>query len=405
MHFFYSIFIQLYGFAVHLAAIFNLKARDWILGRENWQEKLTKKINITEKYCWIHCASAGEFEQAIPIIKELRFKIPDLRFAVSFFSPSGYEMYHNSNLADVFFYFPLDTKNNATQLIEILKPEFVIFIRNEIWLNTLTVLQQKSIPTFLLNANIEQRRNFVYRKYLDIAYALFTKVFDTTTFGNTKLERVIGNKEKSLSNAIIEDFCKDSFVIILGSSWQTEEKYIVDFYKKNYGKIKPFKLIIAPHEPHEKIFKKIKSSMYFSEQSKYTKYKINQESNILYLDQKGILKYAYRYADIAFIGGGFGKGVHNISEAAVYGIPTIFGSNYHQFEEVNELVDLHVAFHVKDYENFEKKMVELINNTALRKSIKVKLTEYFIQQKNAFSNIVQDIVTFLKNQDIEKWLE
>lgn len=396
MHFFYSIFIQLYGFAVRLAVNFNLKAKNWLQGRENWQEKLTKKINFGERYCWIHCASAGEFEQAIPIIKELRFKVPGFRFAVSFFSPSGYEMYHNSNLADVFFYFPLDTKNNATQLFEILQPEFVIFIRNEIWLNTLTVLQQKSIPTFLVNANIEQKRNFVYRKYLDVAYALFTKVFDTTTFGNTKLERVIENKEKALSNAILEDFCRDSFVIILGSCWQEEENYIVNFYKKNYGKIKPFKLIIAPHEPHEKIFQKIRSIMYFSEQSKYTKYKINQESNILYLDQKGILKYAYRYADIAIIGGGFGKSVHNISEASVYGIPTIFGTHYHQFEEVKELVDLQVAFPVADYKSFEKTILELIKNTALRKSIRIKLTEYFIQQKNTSIHIIQDILGFIK---------
>ena len=403
MHFFYSIFIQLFGFAIHLVANFNLKARNWLKGRENWKEKLKKKINISEKYGWIHCSSAGEFEQAIPIINELRFKVPDLRIAVSFFSSSGFEMYKDSGLADLFFYFPLDTKKKSKYLIEILKPNFAIFIRNEIWLNILTYLNQKEIPVFLVNANLSQKRNFFYQKYLNYSYSLFTKIFDTKHYGNTKLERVSENKNVVFRDEILEDFCKDSLVIILGSSWLEEERFTFDFYKKFSKKDSTLKIIIAPHEYIEnsknKILKKIKDWQTHNniEAISYSKYKLhNTQYSILFLDKKGILKYAYKYADIAVIGGGFGKGVHNITEAAIYGIPTIFGSNYSKFEEINDLVKLNLAFPIKDYVSYKKKMLELIEDTELRKSTNVRLKEYFIQHKKTSSLITKDVLAYLK---------
>ncbi|MFN8295305.1 MAG: glycosyltransferase N-terminal domain-containing protein [Chitinophagales bacterium] len=388
----YSFFIRLYGFIVLFASFFNTKAEKWRKNRKKWEIALSDKPYVHRACCWIHCASAGEFEQAIPLIKNLKKENVDLRIAVSFFSSSGFEMYHNSGWADLFFYFPLDTKKNAGKLINILKPDFVIFIRNEIWWNILVALKERNIPTYLVNANLEQQRNFLYQQYLNKTYPLFTKIFGTKTYGNTKLEKVIENKKESFENKILDDFCKDSFVLVLGSSWKIEEKIAADFYKRNKGKIQHLKIIIAPHEFNDNKANELETE--FGESiSTYTQYSADDKKcPILFLDKKGILKYAYRYANIAFIGGGFNKTIHNVSEAAVYSIPTIFGPCYYKFEEINELVNLQVAFSVKDGESFEKKLMELINDNKLQKSIKEKLQAYFSSQENVSAKIINEIV-------------
>ncbi len=387
MRLFYLFFIHFYDFLMRFAGFFNQKAKNWCVVRKNWETDLQQKMDSGVNYCWIHCASAGEFEQAIPIINNLRCTMYDVRIAVSFFSSSGFEMYKNSDLADLFFYFPLDTKKNAEKLVEILKPSFAIFIRNEIWLNVLTSLNKKNISTFLVNANLQQKRNYFYQLFLNKTYPFFTKIFDTKTFGNTKLERVVENRNTVFNDAILEDFCKDSFVIILGSSWLEEERFIIDFYKKNKEKNPNLKIVIAPHENLSLNSFELKKS-YGNWLSFYRNY---TNGNILVLDKKGILKYAYRHADIAFIGGGFDKGVHNVSEAAVYGIPTIFGSNYHKFEEINELVNLDVAFPVNNYIELEQKLLELMNNSNKRNTIKNELTTYFSSHEQVAKTIVTEI--------------
>jgi 3-deoxy-D-manno-octulosonic-acid transferase len=397
MHSFYQIFIRLYGLSIKIASFFNAKAHKLVLGRNNWERNLTNRIKKSEAYCWIHCASAGEFEQAIPLLKNLRVKNSDLRIAVSFFSPSGFEMYQDSKLADLFFYFPLDTKQNAAKLVEILNPEFVIFIRNEIWWNVLSILKEKNIPTYLVNANSEQKRTIFYQYYLDKTYPLFTKIFDTKTFGNTKLDKVIENKNVLFSDQILEDFCKDSFVIIAGSSWQTEESFIALFYKAYAQKYPKLRIIIAPHEFNEikrDELEKTFSDWQVPEMSdviSYSTYSLKQNKRVLFLDKIGILKYAYRYADIAIIGGGFGKSVHNVSEAAVYGIPTLFGPNYHKFEETIALVNGQVAFSINDYKEFESRLLSLIADHALRNTISDKLYLYFSAQSNVSKHIINEI--------------
>jgi 3-deoxy-D-manno-octulosonic-acid transferase len=393
----YQIFIRLYGLSIKIASFFNAKAQKLVLGRNNWERNLTNRIKKSEAYCWIHCASAGEFEQAIPLLNELKLKHNDIKIAVSFFSPSGFEFYKDSGLADVFFYLPLDTRQNAEHLIKILHPDFVIFIRNEIWWNMLTILKEKNIPTYLVNANSDQKRNVFYQYYLDKTYPLFTKIFDTKTFGNTKLERVIENKNMLFSDQILEDFCKDNFVIIAGSSWQTEESFISLFYKAYAQKYPKLRIIIAPHEFN--VIKRDKLGKTFSDWQvpeisdviSYSTYSLKQNKRVLFLDKIGILKYAYRYADIAIIGGGFGKSVHNISEAAVYGIPTLFGPNYHKFEETIALVNGQVAFSVNDYKEFESKLLAIIADHELRNTISEKLHLYFSAQSNVSEQIINEI--------------
>lgn len=395
----YSTFIRFYGIFLLFASFFNKKANEWVRGRKNWRKDLSEKVTDAGTYCWIHCASAGEFEQAIPLIRKIRDRKPDIRIAVSFFSPSGMEMYKNSKWADIFFYLPLDTASNAISLIELLKPQFAIFIRNEIWWNMLSTLNQKNIPTYLVNANLKQHRNAAYQYYLDKVYPLFTKIFDTKTVGNTKIERaIISNAEEKFSDAVIENFCRDSFCIALGSSWHTEEKFIAEFYKKNKLKYPNLKIIIAPHEfddakqaALEALFN-CKIAKYSTVVSEYLSPQ-NPIPEILFLDKKGILKYVYRYVAIAVIGGGFGKGLHNISESTVYGTPAIFGPNYTDFEEVQEMIDLGVAFCVKNYAEFEKKILELSNRDVLNKIVnKKELSAYISKQQDVSEEIIYEIL-------------
>lgn len=394
MSFLYSIIIYFYGILLFLARTFSKKARKWNTSRIGWYEYIAKKkTKNCERYGWIHCSSAGEFEQAIPIIQCLKNKDSKLKIkiAVSFFSSSGFEMYEKSNLADLFFYFPLDTKSNAQKVVEILQPTFAIFIRNEIWWNILNELKVNRIQTYLVNANLQQKRNFIYRYYLKKAYPLFTKIMDTQTVGNTKLERAIGIKNELYSDTFLEEFCKNSLVVILGSSWATEENFIANFFKKYKNNFPNLKIIIAPHEFDCSKKAELEKLIQLPVLSYLESSKNVAEARLLFLDKKGILKFVYRFADIAFIGGGFEKTVHNITEASVYGLPVLFGPNHTKFEEITEMINLQIAFPVATYAEFENKLLALIENTAQRKNITENCSNYFSKQESCAQKVVSEI--------------
>ncbi|MCB0507871.1 MAG: hypothetical protein KDD21_06190 [Bacteroidetes bacterium] len=384
-------------------AIVNKKIKKWKSVRENWASEIQQKRKATENYIWIHCASAGEFEQAIPIIFQLKEgKYKNHKIAVSFFSPSGYEAHQNNELIDLIFYLPIDTYSNTQKLVEFLQPEFAIFIRNEIWLNCLFALNRKQIPTYLINVNANRSHSFFYKKYLDFAYPLFTKIFDTTNFGNTKIERVIQNSEIDFQDSFLDKFCKDNFVIILGSCWEIEENWIAEFYKKQASEIKNLKIILAPHEYDET---KIKSLEKIFEQKigSYValKNKHKNEHKILMLDQNGILKYVYRYGDLAIIGGGFGKGVHNISEAAVYEMSVLFGPNFTKFEEVPELINCGIAHCIHSYEEMEKLLLDVYFSYQKNEHLPLnELHNFLDKQKNTSTKIVEIIIDENKKRGI-----
>lgn len=398
MRCFYSFLVFLFSKILPFAALFNVKARKWVKNRHDWEKYLAKELTKKGSYTWIHCASAGEFEQAVPLIEKIKKYNKERKIAVSFFSPSGYEMYKDSGIADLFFYLPLDTNKNALILIKILNPVCVLFIRNEIWWNLLATLKDNNIPVYLVNANKSQKRNLFYQFYLKQTQPLFTKIFHTDTYGNTKLEKVIANKNSNFKDDILEDFCKNSLVITLGSSWKVEESLISTYYKNHCNKYPNLKIVIAPHEYNEK--KHDELIKIFSDWQTpsiidvipYTNYSSENNKRILFLDKKSMLKYVYRYTDIAFIGGGFDKTVHNISEAAVYGKPTLFGPNYCKFEEVNDLVHLNTAFPVTNYKELEEKLTALINDNALRNSISVKLNDYFESHQHSAEKIISEIL-------------
>lgn len=390
MHLLYSVLIYLYGFLFHIVAFFNNKAIKIVNGRKLYSRQ-TLKLNQDSECIWLHCASAGEMEQAIPIINAIRAKHKNYLIAVSFYSSSGFEQYCHTSYADYYFYFPLDTKKNALKIISTLEPKLAIFIRSEIWWNILSALKENKIPTYLVNANLKQKQNFLYQYYLEKNYPLFTKIFDTKNYGNTKIEQVLLNQRLDFKDERLAEFCKNSYVILLGSSWQKEEELMATFYKNNKAHFNNLKIMIAPHEWNDR--KQNELVLLFGEAvNTYSSFDKNNIASILLLDKKGILKYAYRYADIAFIGGGFGKGVHNVSEAAVYGIPTIFGPKYDKFEEIIDLVIYEISFVVTDRTSFEEQLIELMNNASLRNSIKEKAAHYFDKQTDCAAKIISEIL-------------
>lgn len=394
----YSLVVYCSYFVVYLLRFFNKRLYNWLKVRKYWNSPLLSLKSTNKQFIWIHCASAGEFEQAIPLINVLKKKKPTTKIAVSFFSSSGYDLYKNSNLADLYFYFPLDTKKNARMLITLLQPSRVIFVRKEIWRNILLELNIHAIPAFLLNAGLSPSNSFFYRFYLKKTLPLFSKIFDTKTFGNTKLEQVCNHKHHIFKDDILEDFCKNSLVLIAGSSWKTEENMLAEFFNRNHQRIPNLKLIIAPHEYDENKYFELQQ-LFSNRQlasvnnvAQYSNYPENHCKRILFLDQKGILKYVYRYGAIAIIGGGFCKSIHNLAEAAVYGLPTVFGPVYEQFEEAIELVELGTAFPVKDYASFEDRLLKLINDYSSRTSINEKLVCYFKKQENIAAQIANSIL-------------
>jgi 3-deoxy-D-manno-octulosonic-acid transferase len=397
MRYLYSFLIQFYGLLIFCASFVNSKAKKWCDGRKNWLNSLKKNRNLQLKYIWIHCASAGEYEQAIPLIQQIRKEQKeDYQIAVSFFSPSGFGSYQSSKEIDLLFYLPLDTPKNAIQLLEILQPKFAFFIRYEIWWNILFELKNKNIPTYLINANPHQKRNFIYKKYLAQTLPFFTEVFHTNKVGSTKIERVLNIKDAdNFSDSYLENFSKDSYVILLGSSWETEEKYVAAFYKKYISKIKNLKIIIAPHEYNSTKIQ-VLSSLFncnihcYSVEKNKPPFTTERIASILFLDQKGILKHVYKYADIALIGGGFKNGIHNCSEAMVYKIPVLFGPNYKQFEDAIEYMSSKVAFSFQNYDEFEHILLDLYQQPINLHQLEA-LDFYFSKNKNTSQEILNTI--------------
>jgi 3-deoxy-D-manno-octulosonic-acid transferase len=345
-----------------MASFFNKKAKLWIKGRENIFERIEKKINIEDEIIWFHCASLGEFEQGRPVIEKLG-KYGRYKILLTFFSPSGYEVRHNYSGADFVFYLPIDTPENAKRFITLINPSAVYFVKYEFWFNYIRELKNKKIPLFIISANFRKNQHFFkwygswFRKQLTGITHIFVQnkesmellnrvgVGQVTVSGDTRFDRVDDITKNVKNFPVIRKFCEGSDVFVVGSSWQPDEEIItklINSEKTNY------KFIIAPHlvdKPHiASLVDKIKKGH-------VALYSEADEDNVMYaktlvIDSIGILSHVYRYGKIAYIGGGFGSGIHNILEAATFGMPVIFGPKYHKFREAVNLVKAGGAFSI-----------------------------------------------------------
>jgi len=376
---FYSLAIRFYVAGIFLASFFNQKAKLWIQGRKNCQSINEKKAHEIRGCVWFHCASLGEFEMARPLIERLKKEKPETKILLTFFSPSGYEIRKNYELVDLVIYIPADTKSNAFWFVDAFRPSLAVFVKYEIWLNILDELKKNKIKTILISAVFHPEQRFFkwYGKIFRDALLAFDKIYvqNESSFeilkkwkiksiiaGDTRYDRVNENAKNTKPIDAIFRWKSNEKVIIVGSSWQREEKLIGEFSNKNSNQ----KIIIVPHDISENHLKNIESQLNFP----FIRYsqldKITNEK-IIIIDNIGLLSSLYQYADIAIIGGGFSGKLHNILEAATFGIPILFGPKHFRFQEAKEFISVGAAFTFSDQKSLDENLNSLLNNEGKRK--------------------------------------
>ncbi len=355
MWLFYNLFIFFYQEAIKIAALSgNEKAKKWVQGRKSVFTDLKNAIGKDDKIIWMHCASLGEFEQGRPLIEAIRKRYKDYKILLTFFSPSGYEVRKNYAHADFVFYLPMDTARNARKFIKLVQPRAVFFIKYEFWFNYINELYLRKIPLFMVSSIFRPSQHFFrfwggwFRKQLRKVTFLFVqddtslellesiKIYHAEMIGDTRFDRVIALSEEKKEFPLIKAFADDKPLLIAGSTWPADEDKLQELIVQLQI---DFKLVIAPHQVDKehmdqlmKKFKKFNPVLYSSAADGDLK-----NSRVLIIDGIGYLSYLYTYADITYIGGGFGAGIHNLLEAATYGKPVIFGPNHDKFKEAIEL--------------------------------------------------------------------
>ncbi|WP_316817695.1 3-deoxy-D-manno-octulosonic acid transferase [Pedobacter nyackensis] len=375
----YNIAIQLYSLIIGIFSTFNTKASLFVNGRRNIFEKIAKKINPKTKHIWFHFASLGEFEQGRPVLELLKEQYPQKKIIITFFSPSGYEIRKNYVLAEGIFYLPLDTAANAQRIITAFNPEVVIFTKYEYWFHYFRALNDRKIPLLIISGIFRPNQVFFKpygsfnRKILSYVSHFFVQneesiellksinIQNATLSGDTRFDRVAENAATPKKLNIIERFCGDSPVLIAGSTWLPDEQLITQLCKK----YPEWKFIIAPHEigiSHiqeiEKLFPQaIKYSTFATEEPT-----AHQEQTMI-IDNIGMLSSLYAFGKIAYIGGGFGVGIHNTLEAAAFGIPVIFGPKYDKFQEAKDLINAGAAKSINDFNELETAFLTLTESS------------------------------------------
>lgn len=376
----YQVGISLYGLMIFCAGLFNEKARKLRKGQSAAFRLLKKKIDPTKKYVWFHAASLGEFEQGRPVIEQLKKENPKTNILLTFFSPSGYEIRKNYSGADIICYLPLDTPSNAKKFLNTIHISRAIFIKYEFWPNFLISLQKRNIPIFSISAIFRPDQVFFkwyggwYKSLLKSFQQIFVQDTDSLRLldkngvknavvaGDTRFDRVSDLAKQAKQIPIVENFVMGANkVIVAGSSWPGDEELLIR-YIKNHPDVK---LILVPHEIHEAhISGIVKLTGENHVRYTQTENKDFTSVNCLIVDTIGLLSSIYRYGKVAYIGGGFGVGIHNTLEAAVWGLPVVFGPNYMRFREARELIANGGGFTINNYDELETKLDNLLGNNA-----------------------------------------
>ncbi len=408
--FLYNIFTKAYTVSIKLAALWNNKAKLWVTGRHDIFLNLQLWRNsfpVSNKVVWMHCASLGEFEQGRPVMEAIKKTYPGYRIIITFFSPSGYEVRKNYAGADAVFYLPQDGKQHAEKFINIVKPALVVWIKYEFWYHYLTTLKKKNIPVLLVSAIFRKDQPFFkwYGSIWKEMLGCFNKIFvqnkcsavllqqllpnvNAVVGGDTRFDRVkaIAENEAELPIEIV-NFCKDFKVIVAGSTWQEDEEEIVHFAKMN----PQIKCIIAPHEIDEK--RLIEIQKLFARSVLFSKFNAAQNDiQVIVIDNIGMLSQLYKMANVAYVGGGFNSsGIHNILEAAVYGIPVIFGPEYEKFKEASDLVEMGGAYSINDALELETLLTGLFENNNQMKNASAVCKKYVYENGGATASVMNYI--------------
>ncbi len=412
----YTLFIYLYYFAIHVASLFNPKAKEWIDGRKNIFEKLksafqnSKLESQKSKLVWIHCASLGEFEQGRPLIEKLKKEEPQTKILLTFFSPSGYEIRKKYEGADYVFYLPMGTPSAAKKFIEIVKPKVAIFVKYEFWFNYLYELKKHNVATYLICGIFREDQYFFksYGSWFRTQFSAFTSFFlqdepsklllssigfnNTSVAGDTRFDRVFEISKNAKQIDLVKQFVMDKKLIIAGSTWDKDEEIIANFFNIEQERVSNYKLIIAPHEIDEPHIQSIIARFSSTSVIRYSEatQKDISSAHVLIIDNIGLLSSLYQYGTIAFIGGGFGTGIHNVLEAATFGLPIIFGPNYDKFIEAKELINLGGAFSISSVDEF-KKTIDLLQQPGIIKMASFVSKNYVASRVGATDKILKSI--------------
>ncbi len=410
MLFLYNIITLLAAQLLKIVALFSPKMKLFVDGRKSVFQTLADKIQSSNKTIWFHAASLGEYEQGLPVIEAIKQQFPSHKIIVTFFSPSGYEVRKNNIVADVTVYLPLDTISNAKEFIELVHPEMAFFIKYEYWPNYLNELKKQQIKTYLISGIL--RENQAFFKWYGGFYRNALKTFDyffvqnesskkllqsigfhnVKVSGDTRFDRVVSILERDNSLDFIEQFKDNKTTIVIGSSWPKDESLLVNYINQSSDDVK---FIIAPHNIKSEQIQELKNAIskktiLFSEKDNVDL----SNSNVFIIDTIGILTKIYSYADIAYVGGGFGNpGVHNILEPATFGVPVVIGPNYSHFAEATALVNMEGCISIQNQTQLNEAFDLLLQNEDERLE-KGHICSTFVQMnKGATQTIMHHILS------------
>ncbi len=405
MFFLYNQIVFIAGFLLKIVALFSPKMALFVKGRKDVFKTLEAKIQANDKSIWFHAASLGEYEQGLPVIEKIKEKYPSHKIIVTFFSPSGYEVRKNNTVANCTVYLPLDTQKNAKQFIELTNPELVFFIKYEYWPNYLNELKKRNIKTYLISGILRENQAFFkwyggfYRKSLDAFDFFFVQNESSKQLlqslghqnvlvsGDTRFDRVSTILEKNNTLDFIAEFKDNKITVVVGSSWPKDEEIIAQYINEYSNE--NVKFIIAPHNIKAEQIANLKTlitkpTVLFSEKENQSL----SDQHVFIIDTIGILTKIYSYADIAYVGGGFGNpGIHNILEPATFGIPIVIGPNYSHFAEATALVKLEGCVSIANNKDLLETFDDLIYKPDIRFQ-KGAICRQFVQQNKGATAII-----------------
>jgi 3-deoxy-D-manno-octulosonic-acid transferase len=410
----YNLIIYLYLLGVAIYSRFNEKVRKMWRGERDAFRVLREKVDPNARYVWFHAASLGEFEQGRPLMEQIKREHPEYKILLTFFSPSGYEVRKNYEGADIICYLPLDTITNARRFLRTIRPEMAFFIKYEFWYNYLHILKHRHVPVYSVSSIF--REGQVFFRWYGYQYGRVLKCFthfyvqneesqrllagiglsNTTVVGDTRFDRVLQIKDAAKQLPIVEAFLASSPLeragvrcFIAGSSWQPDEEIFIKYFNEH----RDWKLIIAPHvigEDHLKQIEKLLEGRKVVRYTEATEANV-QDAEVLIINCFGLLSSIYRYADVTYVGGGFGVGIHNTLEAGVWDVPVFFGPNNQKFQEAQGLKACGGGLEITCYEDFERLMNQFEGNPESIKAAGQKAGQYVQQLAGATKKILADV--------------
>ncbi|HIP48122.1 MAG TPA: 3-deoxy-D-manno-octulosonic acid transferase [Lutibacter sp.] len=406
MQFLYNLVIQIARLFIPIFGLFSSKMHLFYKGRKETFFRIDSVISKEDQTIWMHCASLGEFEQGRPVLEKLRLEYPNHKLVLSFFSPSGYEVRKDYKVADVVVYLPLDTRSNVKKFLKKVQPSLAIFIKYEFWPNLLAELHKQKIPTLLVSGIFRENQVFFKKnkKWFRESLKAFTHFFvqnkdsvkllnsigynNVSLSGDTRFDRVYSLIQHKKELELVALFTQNNPTLVAGSTWGKDETILINYINTKASDSERF--IIAPHNIKPAEIEKLTQNI-TKKTLRYSKAtpKNIQQARVLIIDSIGLLTSVYSYGNIAYVGGGFGAGIHNILEPATYGMPILIGPNYQKFQEALDLIEKMACFEIQTQENLNEKLQEFFTNKEKATTVGKIAKQYILDNIGAADKVLE----------------